>query len=284
MYHGEQRVIYGVIASAIILIGLLVVGMILSGKSSSLSSGVVIVTATPLPPTVQTSAAPLMSVCLVPEVVGQDQGAAEGLIAGAGLQPVKSTTYDPNIPAGGVISQDPPSGTKINPCQGDVTIIVSLGAVPQPTNTPEPPTNTPEPPTNTPEPPTNTPEPPTNTPDTLKPGETSIQDGMELKLDIMNIESPQRIYVHFSLVNNTQKEVLLKYDLFHYSARDNSGKDLQITEERCPPVNIIFRAGDVDVCGFYIDTDLSKISQIIIVTSDISRIKQAKWHIPIDLR
>ena len=263
MYHGEQRVIYGVIASAIILIGLLVVGMILSGKSSSLSSGVVIVTATPLPPTVQTSAAPLMSVCLVPEVVGQDQGAAEGLIAGAGLQPVKSTTYDPNIPAGGVISQDPPSGTKINPCQGDVTIIVSLGAVPQPTNTPEP---------------------PTNTPDTLKPGETSIQDGMELKLDIMNIESPQRIYVHFSLVNNTQKEVLLKYDLFHYSARDNSGKDLQITEERCPPVNIIFRAGDVDVCGFYIDTDLSKISQIIIVTSDISRIKQAKWHIPIDLR
>jgi len=72
----------------------------------------------------------LASACLVPDVIGLDQGAAEGLIARAGLQPVKSTAYNSSVPIGAVISQDPSSGTRISPCKGDVTVIISSGNIP----------------------------------------------------------------------------------------------------------------------------------------------------------
>ena len=137
MYHGERRISYGLIISSFVLIGLLGAGgAILLGRSSSTTPVVVIVTATPLPSTatmVQTSAAPMVSACLVPNVIGQDQGDAERLIVGAGLQPVKSTTYNANIPVGTVISQDPPSGTEFMSCQGKVIVIISLGSGSQPT-------------------------------------------------------------------------------------------------------------------------------------------------------
>ena len=83
-----------------------------------------------VPSPIPATAAPMVSACLVPDVIGLDQGAAEGLIARAGLQPVKSTAYDSSIPIGAVISQDPSSGTRISPCAGDVTVIVSSGNIP----------------------------------------------------------------------------------------------------------------------------------------------------------
>jgi hypothetical protein len=98
-------------------------------------------------------------ICEVPNVVGLDQAAAEGMLTGLGLQPVRSNQYDPNVTAGAVISQDPPAGSRMKPCQGDVTIVISLGPLPTPSPTPVPtsmptPTKTPTslPPTLTPMP------------------------------------------------------------------------------------------------------------------------------------
>ena len=129
----------------VVVIGVLLgLGGVLWSQASRLSSTVVVIATPSGSSVVPATAARITSACLVPNVIGQDQGAAEGLIIGAGLQPVKSTTYDPNIPVGGVISQDPPSGTERNPCQGKVTIVVSLGSIPRsPTITPIPPTATP---------------------------------------------------------------------------------------------------------------------------------------------
>lgn len=118
-------------------------------------------------------------VCEVPDVVGLDQTAAEGMLVELGLQPVRSNRYDPGIAVGAVISQDPPTGTRMEPCQGDVTIVVSLGPMPGPSPTPAP-TNTPEP-TKTPTlipptlTPTNTPE-PTSIPSPIPPTPTPTPD------------------------------------------------------------------------------------------------------------
>lgn len=104
--------------------------------------------------------------CRVPNVVGLDQAAAETLIASQGLQPVVGREYSDLVAAGAVISQKPAADARLEPCQGDVDITISLGPLPTRTNTPAP-TNTPLP-TDTPGPsptPTATPTPsPTNTP------------------------------------------------------------------------------------------------------------------------
>jgi hypothetical protein len=93
------------------------------------------------------------AVCIVPDVVGLGAAAAEGQLVSLGLQPIKSNQYDPGVAEGAVISQDPPGGTQLEPCQGGVTIVVSLGPVPGPTAAPtKPPTPTPIPPTAAPTP------------------------------------------------------------------------------------------------------------------------------------
>lgn len=116
-----------------------VVMLVTSSVPTAIDSPAVVSISTPsVPSPVPATAAPMVSACLVPNVIRQDQGAAEGLIIGAGLQPVKSTAYDTSIPVGQVIAQDPPSRTEISPCQGKVTIIVSLGSTPQPTPVPLP--------------------------------------------------------------------------------------------------------------------------------------------------
>jgi hypothetical protein len=74
--------------------------------------------------------APAQPVCLVPDVVGQSQEAAESKISGSGLQMVSSSEFDPDVPEGSVISQEPAAGTRLEPCAGDVVIVVSLGPEP----------------------------------------------------------------------------------------------------------------------------------------------------------
>jgi len=234
MYQGERRVSYGLIAIAIVLIGLLVAGgAILMGKSSS-SPVVVIVTTTPLPltnPMVQPTTIPLTSACSVPNVVGQDQSAAEGLITGIGLQPVKSTVYDANVPVGRVVSQNPLSEAKVSPCTGDVAIVISLGRVPEPTNIPTLVPPSPEP-TSIPTliPPTLT-IPPSNTPlgSRLKPGDTWIQDNFEVTL-----RNPTflpgcggALSFEMSFVNNTGRELVISTqigDQEHFSVKDDTGQ------------------------------------------------------------
>jgi len=83
-------------------------------------------------------------ICEVPNVVGLDQAAAERMLTELELQPVRSNQYDPSVIAGAVISQDPPAGSIMKPCQGDVTIVISLGPLPTPSPTSLP-TNTPKP-------------------------------------------------------------------------------------------------------------------------------------------
>lgn len=100
--------------------------------------------------------------CLVPNVTGLDQAVAEGMLAEIGLQPVKSVQDDPSVAKGAIISQEPLAGKRLEPCSGDVIIVVSRGPLPKPTYTPAPPTVTP---TSTLVPPTSTftPVPPTAT-------------------------------------------------------------------------------------------------------------------------
>jgi hypothetical protein len=83
-------------------------------------------------------------ICEVPDVVGLDQVSAERMLTELELQPVRSNQYDPGVIAGAVISQDPPAGSRMKPCRGDVTIVISLGPLPTPSPTSLP-TNTPKP-------------------------------------------------------------------------------------------------------------------------------------------
>lgn len=106
------------------------------------------------------------TVCRVPDLVGEDVSKAESTLAAAGLQPVKDFRHDESIATNAIISQEPAAKTMLEPCEGYVDIVVSLGPPPVPTDTPPPtdtpgPTETPAPPTETPTP---TPVPPTVTP------------------------------------------------------------------------------------------------------------------------
>ena len=87
---------------------------------------------------------PAQRACLVPDVVGLNSVAAEAKIVGSGLQMLTSKEFDSNVPGDVIISQNPPAGTRLEPCAGDVTLIVSLGPEPRPTDTPVP-TDTPLP-------------------------------------------------------------------------------------------------------------------------------------------
>jgi hypothetical protein len=79
-----------------------------------------------------------VSVCLVPNVVGLDQSAAENSLTNLGLRIVKSNQYSDTSPAGIILSQDPPAQTKLEPCEGDVILVTSLGGLPEPTDIPIP--------------------------------------------------------------------------------------------------------------------------------------------------
>ena len=98
---------------------------------------------TAVPPTAQVIAAGFTpaSACSVPNIVGLDQSAAQGMLVKLGLQPVLSNQYDAAIAEGAVISQKPAAGTHMEPCTGLIDIVVSLGPVP--TLTPRPATATP---------------------------------------------------------------------------------------------------------------------------------------------
>ncbi len=79
----------------------------------------------------------LPTACIVPNVAGINESAAEASITELGLRSVRGNEYDDAVAVGSIISQKPLAGTKLEPCEGDVVIIVSLGPLPEsPTNTP----------------------------------------------------------------------------------------------------------------------------------------------------
>lgn len=109
-------------------------GLILLALASITSAGLMFFTASVTP----------VERCKIPSVVGLDQAAATNMLSRLGLQPILTNQYDPSTTIGTVISQNPPAGSRMQPCDGDVTIIVSLGSPPTQTPTPTP-TNTPQP-------------------------------------------------------------------------------------------------------------------------------------------
>ncbi len=99
----------------------------------------------------------------VPSLVGASRAAAAESMEEAGLNVVFTEAYDPAVPVGHVISQNPAGGSKIGP-GGTVTIVISKGpepAAPAPPPAPAPAPPTPEPPPPPPPPPG---DPTTNTP------------------------------------------------------------------------------------------------------------------------
>jgi hypothetical protein len=105
----------------------------------------------------------------VPDLRARPQSEAVNLIAQAGLTVgTRSEAFDPLIPAGAVIGQDPAPGTPVAKLSS-VDYVVSKGPEPTPSPSPTPaptPTPTPAP---TPPPPTPTPQPPTPRPPTPPP-------------------------------------------------------------------------------------------------------------------
>lgn len=83
---------------------------------------------------------PLQS-CVVPDLERKDQAVAEVALTQLGLQIEKVSQFNAETPLGEVLSQDPIAGTKLSPCQGKVTVVVSLGAIP--TSLPATPTSAP---------------------------------------------------------------------------------------------------------------------------------------------
>ena len=72
---------------------------------------------------------PQNSACRVPDIVGLEQTVAGNMISSSGLQVVKSVQVNSSIAEGTVISQSPPANTRLEPCQGDIEIIISLAPV-----------------------------------------------------------------------------------------------------------------------------------------------------------
>jgi eukaryotic-like serine/threonine-protein kinase len=106
----------------------------------------------------------------VPDLRAKPESDALNLIAAAGLQiGTRSEAYDPVVPPGSIVSQDPAAGLAVAKNTA-VNYVVSKGPTPTPTPTPTPePTPTPKPtPVPTP-PPTPTPVPPPPTPTPVPP-------------------------------------------------------------------------------------------------------------------
>lgn len=83
-------------------------------------------------PTLQALEAADTDVCRVPQLVGLRWDIAENLVRRLALQPVIDVQYATSSDANLVISQEPPSGTRLEPCEGDVFLTVNLGATPVP--------------------------------------------------------------------------------------------------------------------------------------------------------
>jgi hypothetical protein len=155
-------------------------------------------------------------VCIVPDVVEKNHIAAEKLIIETGLQFALSRDFDTRVPEGFVISQDPPAASRMEPCDGEVVIVVSSGTEPQPTKTPEPtkthlPTNTPEQSVDMSESPINTPMPPT------LPSQTKIQPTSNTSPSSQPtiISFPKRFLSETGIPNDTMLKVNVEPDTIH---------------------------------------------------------------------
>jgi serine/threonine-protein kinase len=77
--------------------------------------------------TITIAKAPEPKTVEVPNVVGQEAGAAQAKLEGLGFTVVSDSAPDPNVDVNLVISQDPDAGTQLDPTTGTITIIFSTG-------------------------------------------------------------------------------------------------------------------------------------------------------------
>jgi ribosomal protein L7/L12 len=73
------------------------------------------------------SAALAPDACIVPNLAARDQSDAETVLEAIGLKVVWELEYSDTVAAGLVISQTPVSGSRLDPCGGEVALVVSLG-------------------------------------------------------------------------------------------------------------------------------------------------------------
>ncbi|GIK58314.1 MAG: PASTA domain-containing protein [Chloroflexi bacterium] len=260
-------------------------------------------------------------VCIVPNLIGLDEISAEISLRKLDLRPVKSNEYNNSLPAGAIISQTPSSSSRLEPCAGEVIIVVSLGAIPTktPASTPEPSfTSVPESPlpkkTSIPQVPeptstTSIPAPTIVSQDTLpgsilEAGEEWKQDGVALRLTRFNLDPGDSYYdginVGFQFRNNTDTELIISFTKNDFLAFANNGQSLFVRgfynrSFWCNETTALVEAQssfslEDDVCGIThgyllnIDVDLSNpgITEVIVHVTQLSRITDAKWRIPIN--
>ncbi len=77
----------------------------------------------------ETAAPEVVRGCIVPDVVGLDQAAAQRQLVDLGIVPVRVDEPSEVVAAGSVISIDPPPGTQLDPCSGEVSLVVSSGTI-----------------------------------------------------------------------------------------------------------------------------------------------------------
>jgi len=86
--------------------------------------------------------------CVIPDLAGIDQQTALKSLTSLGLIPVKKVEFSESTPEDAVVSTDPPAGTTLQDCQGEITLIISMGPRAAATKTPVPtrvrPTSTPK--------------------------------------------------------------------------------------------------------------------------------------------
>lgn len=68
--------------------------------------------------------------CVIPNVVNMDVSVAKYMLLELGLNPVLTSEFNLSVDYGAVVSQNLAAGTVIKPCNQDIVISVSLGAIP----------------------------------------------------------------------------------------------------------------------------------------------------------
>ena len=77
--------------------------------------------------------------CIIPSLIGQSEEIARQSLSELGLTPVETNQQSDQFVAGKVIRTEPPPNTELDPCDGDVVIVVSMGdGAEEPPPTPEP--------------------------------------------------------------------------------------------------------------------------------------------------
>ena len=281
---GDKRKVATVLA-----IGTLVAGMV--GFGPQLLQTIVSPPSLAIAP--PTNAPTQITSCIVPNLEGLEHTAAERLISGLGLQPVINFVYNSEVSDDFVLSQEPAAQTKLTPCQGEVTIVISKGPTPTPPSTSTPlPSPTPVPPDTTPG-------------STLREDEIWRQNGVSLRIasrefyhvfqvcDLMDCaDHKQAIRVEFILENSTGQTLLFNLSNANFSVRDDVVNSYQVygievgTQNKQGFVEKEYNAPFSDGQQLYItvgsgvDVSIaSRATQMTIQATNISRIVNARWKI-----